>query len=201
MFPYNQSFIYITQDFESSKEQIKQDLSLDYVIEVLEDKFLLEHSKEVTRVAYIKETRTKYIIFGGYEFGTEAQNSLLKLLEEPPKNIYFIIFSPTKSQLLPTIRSRLPVFKEITKKEDIQIDTDFKKLTLKNVFEILKYVKTLSKVEAKQYLQAIQKKIIQDGVRLNTKQLESFEKGFMALELNSRVQNVFSYILMSLVVK
>ena len=201
MLPFNQSFIYITQNFEDSKEKIKQELSLDYVIEVLEDKFLLEHSKEVTRVAYIKENRTKYIIFGGLEFGAEAQNSMLKLLEEPPKNIYFIIFSPTKSQLLPTIRSRLAVFKEETKKEDIQIDTDFKKLTLQNVFEILKYVKTLSRVEAKQYLQAIQKKIIQDGVILNTKQLESFEKGFMALELNSRVQNVFSYILMSLVVK
>lgn len=38
-----------------------------------------------------------------------AQNSFLKLLEEPPKNTYFILTCHKKTQLLPTIRSRCRV--------------------------------------------------------------------------------------------
>ena len=39
--------------------------------------------------------------------GTEAQNALLKLLEEPSSHTYFLLCVPTRTRLLPTIRSRL----------------------------------------------------------------------------------------------
>jgi len=44
---------------------------------------------------------------------TEAQNALLKTLEEPPRNTMLILTSAQPESLLPTIRSRLQVF-EVT---------------------------------------------------------------------------------------
>lgn len=38
----------------------------------------------------------------------QAQNAALKLLEEPPKNVYFFLFCENAAQLLPTVRSRVP---------------------------------------------------------------------------------------------
>jgi len=61
------------------------------------------------------------IIFEGVEESTEgARNSLLKLLEEPPKQTYIIVISENPARLLPTILSRLqrhqvrPLMKEAT---------------------------------------------------------------------------------------
>lgn len=41
----------------------------------------------------------------------EAQNALLKLLEEPPKGVYILLLCTNVSALLPTIRSRAPVLR------------------------------------------------------------------------------------------
>ena len=37
----------------------------------------------------------------------QAANKLLKLIEEPPENTYFIFVSNNQSKILPTISSRL----------------------------------------------------------------------------------------------
>lgn len=39
-----------------------------------------------------------------------ASNALLKMLEEPPPNVYFLVSTTKLSQLMPTIRSRLQFF-------------------------------------------------------------------------------------------
>ncbi len=41
---------------------------------------------------------------------TAAANALLKLLEEPPPNVYFLVATSKPSQLMPTIRSRLQFY-------------------------------------------------------------------------------------------
>ncbi len=40
-------------------------------------------------------------------YNTQSQNALLKILEEPPKNVYFILTASSKNALLPTVRSRV----------------------------------------------------------------------------------------------
>jgi hypothetical protein len=42
----------------------------------------------------------------------EAQNALLKLFEEPPKETHFFLFLSTLATLLPTLRSRLEVLSQ-----------------------------------------------------------------------------------------
>ena len=50
----------------------------------------------------------RFLILEGIEESTEgARNSLLKLLEEPPKHSYIMVLSEYPSRLLPTILSRL----------------------------------------------------------------------------------------------
>lgn len=64
----------------------------------------------------------------------EAQNALLKVLEEPPLNIIFILISTSKSSLLPTIISRLPL-KYLETKMDIPLcELDIVTLDLKQVY-------------------------------------------------------------------
>ncbi len=51
------------------------------------DEFLLNQSNAVIKESYIATADKKYIILLGTTFRKEAQNSLLKVLEEPPMSI------------------------------------------------------------------------------------------------------------------
>src|SRR3990167_5471409 len=51
---------------------------------------------------------SKIIIFKeAHKLTTQAQNALLKILEEPPANVIIILEAQNKENLLPTVRSRL----------------------------------------------------------------------------------------------
>ena len=52
-----------------------------------------------------------YIIRDSEKMTVQAQNALLKILEEPPSFVVFIIICENSNLLLPTIRSRAPVFR------------------------------------------------------------------------------------------
>lgn len=58
-----------------------------------------------TRAA--RSTTLSVIIDDADKMSREAQNALLKLLEEPPRNVRFILTSHNKDIILPTILSRL----------------------------------------------------------------------------------------------
>ena len=64
--------------------------------------------------AYIKPNDfdfKAYIIRNADKMTVQAQNALLKLLEEPPRNVYFFLLCENGSSLLPTVRSRAPVIR------------------------------------------------------------------------------------------
>jgi len=67
-------------------------------------------SIEQVRTLY-EQTRTggiEYIIIDNAErLSTEAQNAFLKLLEEPPANVHFMLTAHSPDQLLSTVRSRV----------------------------------------------------------------------------------------------
>jgi len=129
----------------------------------------------------------------------EAQNALLKILEESPKNIVFLLLTESKTSILPTIFSRLYVryLKKPTKK--IELDLDIKNLDLKDVFVFLKTNQKVSKNEAKQIIEALLLKLTLLKINLSRKELEFFTKSIRLLELNSKPINVLSTLLMTLV--
>jgi DNA polymerase III subunit delta' len=65
--------------------------------------------RQVIHVAYYRppvEARRSFSIITSSAFMTEAANSLLKVLEEPPETTSLILLSENPQELLPTIRSR-----------------------------------------------------------------------------------------------
>jgi len=190
--------IIISSELDAEIQRIQEELKPLRVVTFLEENFKIEHAKAVTAEAYISETQTKYIIIAAIEFTAVAQNSLLKLLEEPPKNIEFIIISPTKSNLLPTVRSRLPILKTQNSHNTQSVSIHLANLDYKEVFDFLKEHARVSKNEAKALVEALFVQATQhEKLILTPKQLENFDMAYRLLDLNSRAQSVLAMLLMS----
>ena len=162
------------------------------------EEFLLIQATLAIKEAYIATSEKKYIFLCGSIFRKEAQNSLLKILEEPPKNVVFIIITNSKSSLLPTIYSRLTykyLKKSILKAESL---LDINKLDLKDIYNFLKDNQKISKNEAKDIVETILIKVNNQKIKLSRNQLEFFSKAIKLLELNSRPINVLTTLLLSL---
>ena len=162
------------------------------------EEFLLVQATQAIKEAYIATSEKKYIFLCGSTFRKEAQNSLLKILEEPPKNVIFIIITNSKSSLLPTIYSRLPykyLKKSVLKNESI---LDINKLDLKDIYNFLKDNQKISKQEAKDIVESILIKVNNQRIKLSHKELDFFSKSIKLLELNSRPINVLTTLLLSL---
>ncbi len=74
----------------------KKNLSVDQIREARADAFVKAHSA-ANRVFIIEEA---------HRMNAAGQNALLKVLEEPPQNVIFILLTPSKTMLLDTIISR-----------------------------------------------------------------------------------------------
>jgi DNA polymerase III subunit delta' len=162
------------------------------------EEFLLIQANQAIKEAYIASSEKKYIFLCGSTFRKEAQNSLLKILEEPPKNVVFIIITNSKSSLLPTIYSRLPykyLKKSVLKNESI---LDINKLDLKDIYNFLKDNQKISKQEAKEIVESILMKVNNQKIKLSHKELDFFSKSIKLLELNSRPINVLTTLLLSM---
>ena len=63
--------------------------------------------REIREDVFIKPNESAYKIYlFPQELGTEGQNALLKILEEPPKHGVFILLTDNPEKLLTTVRSR-----------------------------------------------------------------------------------------------
>lgn len=162
------------------------------------DEFQITQANLAIKEAYIASNERKYIFLCGASFRNEAQNSLLKVLEEPPKNVVFIILTTSKSSILPTIYSRMPYkyLKQSSFKEESPLD--IRKLDLKDIYTFLKENQKISKNEAKQIVESILLKVKTQNLSLNENQLELFSKSIKLLELNSRPINILTTLLLSL---
>lgn len=71
----------------------------------------IEAVRSLREMAYISPNDLEvkiYIIIDADTMTEQAQNALLKLFEEPPKNVYFFLLCTSASGLLTTVRSRAP---------------------------------------------------------------------------------------------
>jgi len=194
------SHILISSDIEREVSRLSDELKPNRVVTFIRDDFKIEDAKAVVAEAYISESQVKYIILGASSFNSVSQNSLLKVLEEPPRNIEFIIISSTKSNLLPTVRSRLPLLKGITTHKEYSIELNLARVDYGEVFKFLKDNARIKKSEAKELVEAIYfRATVTDMLILSAQQLENFDKAYRLLELNSRPQSVLCMILMSFV--
>jgi DNA polymerase-3 subunit delta' len=193
------SHIIITDQVEEEIDGIKQRLYPSRIVPFYKDDFLIDDAKEVIREAYIAEEHVKYIILAAKLFNEASQNSLLKLLEEPPRNIEFIIITESKAALLPTVRSRMPLVSKKSQKEALELDISLKKLDLNTLFDFVKAYERTPKHEAKELIEALYHKAMDEQIMLDAKQLESFETAYKLIGLNARMNSVLSMLLMKFI--
>ncbi len=73
------------------------------------EKLIVADSEEIVMESFVKPifSHKKIFIIKNIDFSMDsAQNKLLKILEEPPENVYFILTAASENLVLPTIKSR-----------------------------------------------------------------------------------------------
>lgn len=78
------------------KGKQKREISVDQIRRMIGDAYVLPNEAD----------RKVYIIEEAETMNTAAQNAALKLLEEPPAGVIFLLCTSNPEQLLPTVRSR-----------------------------------------------------------------------------------------------
>jgi len=165
---------------------------------VKEDSFSVEDVEFAIEKAYITSSVPTIIILSAKEFSAIVQNKLLKVIEEPPKGVTFILIAHSKSTILPTIRSRIPI--EVLQ-ENIQeeiFELNMKRLNLEMIYEFVKKQKRVSSRDAKILVETISIEAIKsNSFNLDYKTLELFEKAYRVLDIGGSTQ----FILMTLLIK
>lgn len=112
------------------------------LVHIVYDSFGIDEGRKIKKLHSLKPTKgdIRIFILQTRVFTFEAQNTLLKMFEEPTKGVHFFIIMDSVNTLLPTLRSRLL---EILVKSDIKntelIDTDtFLSTSVSDRLEILK---------------------------------------------------------------
>ena len=204
--------IIITNDIDSQIAYLQSILPKHFIRIITNDEkdegdekayaeFKLDHAKLAIKEAFLASQQTKYIILAASVFNIYAQNSLLKVLEEPPKNIIFILVTNSKSTLLPTIHSRMQC---IVKSKATRLKPskfNFDKLDLKSVYDFLQENQRISKSDAKELLESLYLSLLQSNKIPTKNQLDSFSRAIKLIELNSRPINVLNALFLKLLLK
>ena len=181
---------YISNDLDKAKNVILNQYNNVYVFEDTELK--LPMVKDIKEEAYQTTNEEKIILIKAINLRIESQNALLKLLEESPDKVKFIILTTSKYALLDTIRSRVEIKTLNFEIPKIKIDINVNRLTTKDIYDTLK--KDLSKNELKQYIIELFKQIKNPNQRV----LDNFELAIKLVDLNTDKQALLSLLLLSI---
>ncbi|OQX73858.1 MAG: hypothetical protein B6D59_04355 [Campylobacteraceae bacterium 4484_4] len=195
-----ESAIIISSDLDFAKERILQELADKKRLKTfLCEEFKVEDAKAVTKEAYIAEEQTKYILLSAKSYNIYAQNALLKLLEEPPRNIVFLLLARSKTSLLPTIRSRLKITKIDAPRPEVKLDLSLRTLDLASIFTFVKTHQRASKEEIKEIVQALLKEaLLKERLPLQEKTIAQFEKALHTADLYARPQTLLVTLLLGI---
>ncbi|MDQ7047273.1 MAG: DNA polymerase III subunit delta' [Sulfurovum sp.] len=164
--------------------------------------FTLSEVKKVIEKAYLASEEKTVIILIADQFSKEVQNALLKVIEEPPKNKIFIFLTESKSAILPTIKSRLPVSLLSGKREEEALGLDINHLSLALVYEFVQTHKRTDAKAMKPLLERISKEAIYgEGYNLDEQTLTVFSNIFIALDMGSPPQFVLNTLLLKLLAR
>ncbi|TKX31822.1 DNA polymerase III subunit delta' [Campylobacter estrildidarum] len=197
------SKIIISEDFERIKEEMIEKYGynrLRLIPKTPANDFLLDDARLVEKESYIAEIDEKIIVLMAHNFRIEAQNFLLKLLEEPPQNVKFLIVVPSKNLLLPTIKSRLICEKRNIQKSKNSLNLKLDKMDLKTLFEFLQENENLDKNELMEKITLLTEQMVKIK-DFNAKELENFYESYELAKLNSKSSLILSTLLLNFYTK
>ena len=164
--------------------------------------FLLEHAQKAIEKAYIASEELNYIILVAPKFSNIAQNRLLKVIEEPPRNKAFIIITESKSALLDTIQSRLPVTVLHDNSSEEQLSLDLENLNLAMVYEFVQEHLRISAVECKVLVEKISLGAMKSQkYNLDESTLKLFSDSIKALDMGSPTTFILNTLLLKLLAR
>ncbi len=108
--------------------------TVDAVREIRDDAFVVPNESD----------KKIYILKNAHNMNEQAQNAILKILEEPPSYVYFIIVTTSRSTMLETVLSRVQTYSLLSAEEEI---TEKEADTVKNFVEALLNVNELALME------------------------------------------------------
>ena len=187
--------------------EAKKTIELFTVIKSEDDKgkakeFLVEHAQEAIHKAYIASENLNYIILIAPKFSDVSQNRLLKILEEPPRNKAFIIITESKSALLDTIQSRMPVTVLSESREEETFSLDLENLNLSRVYEFVQEHSRISSHDCKVLVEQISLLAMKSGkYNLDEQTLKVFSDCIKALDVGSPTTFVLNTLLLKLLAK
>ncbi len=164
--------------------------------------FRLDDAKLAIEKAYVANSVESVIILASSIFSTEVQNKLLKVIEEPPPRVSFIILTSSKAAILPTIRSRMPVTVVKDHRELKGFELNVRELDLASVYEYIQKQKRTSSIDMKHIVE----RISLDAMRsrkfdLDEATLQLFHDSYRALDMGSPPQFVLTTLLLKLLAK
>jgi len=184
------SQVIITSHFDETIAQLRTLANAQEQFEVIhadEGKaFQVKDAKRAIAKAYISRDVRTIIILVADAFSDVVQNKLLKAIEEPPPRTEFILMLPTKSTLLPTIRSRLPitVLDETDRREALPLD--MARLNIQSVYNFVQEHKRTDGATAKILLEQIATAAMQSGqYRFDETTLDHLRDSRLALDKGS----------------
>ncbi|MDR2151229.1 MAG: hypothetical protein LBO72_00250 [Helicobacteraceae bacterium] len=171
------------------------------VFEAQKEEFSVAEARELIAAAYVASDRQKFLIASAIGYNASAQNALLKLLEEPPRNIAIYLLSARKSVFLPTVRSRLPLYTIAAPKPPKERLLDFARLDLRSIYDFIKNNGRLERDRAKRFAEEafdyfVSLKAAKPTLKKRT--LDAFDRGFKMITLNSNAINAILPILLLL---
>jgi DNA polymerase-3 subunit delta' len=169
------------------------------IIDTEDREFLVENANEAISKAYIATEVRNFIILIAPKFSTIAQNKLLKVIEEPPRGKEFILITKSKSSILPTIKSRLPVTILNNYSLDNDFDLDIENLNLAKAYEFIQANKRVSASECKIIIENIAKRVIKSSkYNIDDSLLTLFSDTTKALDMGSPVAFILNMLLAKL---
>lgn len=174
------------------------------IIDEEEKSIKTESIKKMVKGVYekpLKSSKKIYIINDSEKMTKEAQNSLLKTLEEPPEYVVIILITENENLLLNTIKSRCTKikFNNLNKNEVKQIlKTNYQIESIsENVLELAQgsVKKTLSAIDKEENINAI-KEVFSDIDNINI--IDLLNKKDSILKNKDDAQEILNYINMEL---
>ena len=93
----------------NGKMKVEKDIHPDVIVHGLEEKINTGLVTEISSDAFVRPyelDKKVYVLLNMNDANEEAQNKLLKTIEEPPKSVFFILGSSGERKLLKTVLSR-----------------------------------------------------------------------------------------------
>ena len=164
--------------------------------------FLVDNAKQTIAKAYVASDVLNYIILISPSFSEIVQNRLLKILEEPPRNKAFIIITESKSAILDTIKSRMPItiLQEDKLEESLNLDID--NLNLAKVYEFVQKNSRISAKECQKIVESIATTTMKSGrYNLDETTLKVFSDSIKALDMGSPTSFILNTVLLKLLAR